>query len=201
MSATELVAAYLRERMRVRVLVPLSLLLASAGWCLAPSAGFQAQSLFVAGAQAFLLVLGFRVWDDYEDRNVDLVHHPERVMVTSERLWPFAVLVVVLGVASTVWVLQLSEPFLRITALAIATGTLSGWYASRRSENWNRVLGGLIVLLKYPFIAFAVAPSLPDPASGRTIVVLGGLYLLICVYEYVDDAELRRIISSRGSLP
>ena len=41
-------------------------------------------------------------------------------------------------------------------SLGIAVGILSLWYGARRLENWNRLTGGLIVLIKYPLIAYAV---------------------------------------------
>jgi len=202
MSMLELIAAYLRERMRARVLVPLALVLALTGWLLVPGAGFDGTEFFVATTQAFVLSLAFRVWDDLEDRSADRLRHPNRVMARSTRTAPFLVLVALLAVAGMTSLLQLSDPLSRWIAVAIAVAVLSVWYSARRSENWNRVAGGHVVLAKYPLIAFAVAPTLPT-ASGfaRSAVVLLGLYAVICAYEYIDDPELRHVFSSRRSLP
>jgi hypothetical protein len=64
------------------------------------------------------------------------------------------------------------------------------------------VAGVHIVLVKYPLIAYAVAPTLPSAETfGRTASVLVGLYVLICAYEYVDDPDLRHVFFSRRSLP
>jgi 4-hydroxybenzoate polyprenyltransferase len=201
MSTRELLAAYVRQRVRPRVLVPLALLLALAGRLLSPLEQFHTGAFVLAMAQAFVFTLAFRVWDDLEDRDADAAHHPERVMGRSGRVAPFVVLIVVLGISGVLSFLALSEPLQRSMAIAVAAGILSGWYAVRPSENWNPVAGGLIVLVKYPLIAYAIAPALPDAPSSRTLVVLGALYAFICAYEYADDAELRHFISSRRSLP
>ena len=202
MSAPELLVAYLRQRVRFRAFVPLALLLATASWWLVPTSAFESGAFVESATQAFVLVLAFRVWDDLEDRNADRARHPERVMARSGRTAPFIAAIALLMVAGIIWLLESRDPLARIVAIAIAACGLSLWYGTRRLENWNRVAGGHIVLAKYPLIAYAVAPTLP-PASTvvRTILLLGGLYALICIYEYVDDPELRQILFSRRSLP
>jgi 4-hydroxybenzoate polyprenyltransferase len=202
MSMLELILAYLRQRMRARVLVPLALILALAGWLLAPAARFDAVAFVVVALEAFVLVLAFRVWDDLEDRIADRLRHPNRVMARSTRTAPFLVLVALLAVAGMTSLLLLSDPLSRWIAIAVAVATLSVWYSTRRSENWNRAAGEHIVSLKYPLIAFAVAPTLPTASAfARSAIVLAGLYTVICIYEYVDDPELRHVFFSRRSLP
>ena len=88
MSAIDLVGAYLRERARPRVFVPLAVLLALTGWALVPVAGFKLGDLTLAAVQAFTLMLAFRVWDDLEDSRTDRVRHPDRVMVQSRPTRP-----------------------------------------------------------------------------------------------------------------
>ena len=201
-SMRDLIVAYLRERVRARVLVPLALLLALTGWLLAPAGGLDSRAFLVATAQAFVLSLAFRVWDDLEDRNADRLRRPHRVMARSTRTAPFLVLVALLAVGGMTSLLQSSDPLPRFIALAAAIAILSVWYATRRLENWNRVAGEHIVSLKYPLIAFVVAPTLPAAAGvGRTVAVLAALYALICIYEYMDDPELRQAFSSWRSLP
>jgi len=67
-SMLDLIVAYLRERVRARVLIPLALSLAFTGWLLVPSASFDAVTIFAATVRAFVFSLAFRVWDDLEDR-------------------------------------------------------------------------------------------------------------------------------------
>lgn len=198
----ELIVAYLRERVRARVFVPLALLLAFTGLMLDPAADFNLPTYLGATARAFVLSLAFRVWDDLEDRNADRVRRPQRIMARSTRTAPFLMLVALFGVGGVTSLLQLSDPLPRFIVLAAAVAILSVWYSTRRLENWNRVAGEHIVLLKYPLIAFVVAPSYPSaPGVSRTVVLLIGLYALICVYEYIDDPELRHAFSSWRSMP
>jgi len=201
-SMGNLIISYLRERVRARVFIPLALLLAVTGGMLPPAGDFELPSFLAATAQAFVLSLAFRVWDDLEDRRADRVRHPHRLLARSTRTAPFLVLVALLGVGGMTSLLQLSDPLPRFIALATAVVIMSIWYSTRRSENWNRVAGEHIVLLKYPLIALVVAPTLPGVSGvARTVGVLAGLYALICLYEYIDDPELRHALSSRRSLP
>ena len=202
MSTHETLLAYLRERMRPSVFVPLALACAFTGWLLAPGLAFDASAFFLAALHAFVLSLAFRVWDDLEDRNADRIRHPHRVMARSTRTAPFLWLVALLAVVGLTSFLQLNDPLPRAIAIATAAGALTIWYSARRSENWNHVAGEHIVLTKYPAIAFATAPTIPDASSFiRTSVLLAALYAVICIYEYIDDPELRHMLSSRRSLP
>jgi 4-hydroxybenzoate polyprenyltransferase len=192
MSSAELIAAYLRERLHARVFVPLVLLIAGAGWALAPAAGFDVREFSLAALRALAIVVMFRVWDDLEDRTIDLRRHRDRIMVSSGRFAPFVLLMVGLAIIGVGSVSFLPEAAPRMIALVVAAGVVCAWYSARPVEKWNPIVGGLVVLAKYPLIAYAVAPVLPTSLlQPRPILVLLALYLLICVYEYVDDRELR----------
>src|SRR5438105_4707949 len=118
MSTPELLAAYLHQRARARLLVPLAFVLASAGCILAPSISFDVVPFFIAASQAFVFTLAFRVWDDLEDRLADRARFPDRVMGICGRTTPFVVLALTLAALGAAAVLQLSDPLPRITALA-----------------------------------------------------------------------------------
>ena len=134
----------------------------------------------------------FRVWDDLEDRPVDFYRHPDRVMVSSMRFAPFAVVMAVLAVVGVASVSLLPGAPSRILALVIAAGVACAWYGARPIEDWNPVVGSHVVLVKYPLIAYAAAPALPvSVLQPRPLVVLFALYLVMCVYEYLSDRELR----------
>src|SRR4051812_40382342 len=102
MSAIDLVGAYLRERARPRLFAPLAVLLALAGWALVPGLGFDTSDVALTAAQAFIFMLAFRVWDDLEDSRADRLRHPDRVMVQSRQIEPFAFLIAALAAVGMV---------------------------------------------------------------------------------------------------
>ncbi|MEP6493894.1 MAG: hypothetical protein ABJF01_14530 [bacterium] len=205
MSTAELIAAYLRQRVRPRVLVPLALMLSGAGWLLVPLPSFDPRRLALSALCAFVIVLTFRVWDDLEDRSLDRRHHAERVMAWSTRTAPFVLLITLLGLAAILLLLPLPGLMPRLIALASAAGIVSAWYGTRPSEKWNPVVGSHVVLAKYPLIAYAVAPSLPvSVLQRRPVAMLLAVYLLLCAYEYLDDPKLRHaflVLFSRSTHP
>jgi 4-hydroxybenzoate polyprenyltransferase len=201
MSALELIAVYIRQRARFRLFVPLSILLAFAGrWLVAPSSA-SAGAVAIAASQALALTFAFRIWDDLEDRDADRDRHRDRVLTITPRIAP----VYLLGFAlfSACLVPLVSETFAvrRLAALSLAAAVLSIWYGVRSRET-HHVLAEHVLAVKYPLIAYAVAPELPaEILTPRIAVVLIVLYLIICVYEYAEDVELRQIFTSRRSVP
>ena len=201
MSATEIVIRYLRERARVRLFAPLALFLATAGSLLVAGGAFRVDAFLWATFGAFVFCLAFRVWDDLEDRSADRVRHSERVMSLVTTTRPFVALIGVLAVGGAALLVQFGGILQRAAALGLAVAILSVWYAGRPSEKWNRLAGEHIVSLKYPLIAYAVAPALPgDSLSWRVVGVLAAVYATVCIYGYVDDPELRHIFASRRSV-
>jgi 4-hydroxybenzoate polyprenyltransferase len=187
MSTFDLIRRYLVERARLGVFVPLALLLALTGRVF-NAGGFGSLSDFlVAASQALILTLAFRIWDDLEDRGRDVHDHPNRVMVVSRRTAPFVMLMLLFAVVGTVPVVLASHAVARLVALDVAIGILLVWYGLR----WRRSLfGGFVVLVKYPAIALTVAPAAPPPLA------LASLYLVVCVFETLDDRALRASITS-----
>ena len=201
MSATEIIVRYLHERARPRLVVSLALFLAVSGLCLVPVTEFRIAALLSSWVQAFVFCLAFRVWDDLEDRRADRVRHPERVMSLAPTTAPFVALIAALVVVGCVLLIPSGDLLRRFAGLGTAVAALSVWYAGRPSENWNRLAGEHIVLLKYPLIAYAAAPSLPiDIGSWRALGVLLAIYATVCAYDYADDPDLRHILISRRSL-
>ena len=188
MSSTELVGRYLAERARLNVFAPLALLVACAGAFTAHGVA-SANAFGVATVQALLLIVAFRVWDDLEDRDRDAREHPERVMVRAGRVSPFVGLACALALGGLVPTMLSPQPG-RLGAVVAGAAVLFVWYRVRPKPATG-VVGGHIVLLKYPAIALSVAPSVPSPA------VLASLYLVLCVYECFDDPSLRASIVAR----
>lgn len=200
MSSTDLVFQYLGERARPRVLVPLAALLAIAGWLVAPATPWSTPRFLAATANAFLWVLAFRVWDDLEDRTRDAREHPTRVMVVDRRTLPFVLLALTLGAAGSVVVMLSDDVRPRVAVLAAAVVMLVIWYRLR-GERTTSVVGGHVVLIKYPAIALALAPALPSfgaQAAWRAAAILAAVYLGLCVYESFDDPQLRASRAARG---
>jgi len=188
MSTFDLLRRYLVERARLGVFIPLAVFLALTGRVFNPSGFGSLPGFLGAASQALILALAFRVWDDLEDRHRDAHDHPNRVMVTSKRTAPFVMLMLVLAIVGIApVVVSASHAVGRLVALDIGIGILLVWYRLR----WRRsVVGGYVVLLKYPAIAVAVAPAAPQPLA------LVSLYLVVCVFETLDDRTLRASITS-----
>jgi hypothetical protein len=67
-------------------------------------------------------------------------------------------------------------------------------YVVRPRDGAGRAAGCYAVLAKYPLIAYAAAPGPLPPASAmwpRRALLLVGIYAAICLFETLDDVELR----------
>jgi 4-hydroxybenzoate polyprenyltransferase len=199
MSALELILAYLRQRARLRLFAPLSIVLALAGRWMVASSSATISAMTLAALEALGLTLAFRIWDDLEDREADRVRHPARVMANASTT-PFYVLGFALSSASVFSLVAASSAVARLATLSIAAALLSIWYRTR-PQHGHHALAEHVLALKYPLIAYAVAPELPSQGvTLRVAVVLVVLYVPICVSAYADDAELRQSLMSRRSV-
>ena len=175
-----MVRAYLRERLRLRLFVPLALVIAAAaretGWELLPAAGF-----------ALLLLVQFRVWDDLADRHHDAIEHPERVLVRAPEVTP------VIGLCGALAVLNLCLAVWR-DGSGIAVGLLAlldlgfGWFYLARAGSKDHSVGGdCLLLAKYPLILLVVAgagiTTAPLQIGGAAVTLYAG----VCVYEAWHD--------------
>ena len=200
MSVLELIAAYLRERARLRLFVPLSILLALTGQWMVPAPSMAFGSLGIAALQALGLVLAFRIWDDLEDRDLDRIRRPTGVMAGARTTTPFHALGFVLTSVAVLSLVAEPSAVQRLGALGIATALLSIWYGVRPNDGGHRAVTEHVLATKYPLIAYAVAPDLANGVvTLRAAIILGALYVLVCVYEYADDVELRQLFTSRRS--
>jgi 4-hydroxybenzoate polyprenyltransferase len=188
MSWAKLVARYLAQRARLRVFVPLSLLLAGSSRVFHAD-GFGAVGDFLVSAGvALALALAFRVWDDMEDRDRDVVEHPDRVMATVPSSTPFVVLSGALTVVAAVGLVATRPITFPLEAITATSIVLHIWYRARGDYRNN-----FVVLLKYPAIAAAVAPGGAPPSPLAIALV----YLVVCAFEVFDDPALRASITSR----
>ncbi|HUQ48968.1 MAG TPA: hypothetical protein VM053_12110 [Gemmatimonadaceae bacterium] len=199
MSRLDIIRRYMIERYPARRFVVLAILLSGTGILAAPVAhradlvGMFASP--IRGALiAYLIVLAFRVWDDLEDRNHDVVAHPDRITVSPEATAPLRKLALMSGGAATTLFAFGVEPLYRLLICALLVIALAVWYRTRRSLSPSPVFAAHIVLAKYPVIAYLVAPGTLADGSRVAVAtpVFIAIYLLLCIHEALDDPELFR---------
>lgn len=128
-------------------------------------------------------ILVFRLWDDLADREHDRLRHPERVLVKAQDLTPFIV-VLVAGLLSVAFLLRGDVRQLLVYLGLVAL--LAVLYHSPLEKVLARSARSGLVLLKYPlFVSLLVTPSFRAWLAGI------GLYVLLLVYEWRDDPDLR----------
>ena len=145
----------------------------------------------VAALTALVLELAFRVWDDIEDRSRDAREHPSRVTVVADSVAPLIAFAIVLGAHRRC----ARRASVRARATRLAPSARRSRFSARGIgcglRRRVRVVNGHVVLLKYPRSAFAAI------ADGAVAGALVSLYLVLCVYEIVDDPSLRASIVAR----
>jgi 4-hydroxybenzoate polyprenyltransferase len=189
-------AAYLRTRLPAPRFGPLGLALVLAALAGGPVPG--PGTLAWQAALATSLLLQFRLWDDLADRERDRRRHPGRVLVAARSLGPFHALH---GAAAGAAVLLLAtgpDPGRRLAVYGLLALALALWYGPGRRRWPQPVLGYHVVLAKYPVFACLLGggPAHPVP---RLLAILS-LYLGLCVYEVLHDAEVARAPGARGAL-
>jgi 4-hydroxybenzoate polyprenyltransferase len=131
-----------------------------------------------------LLVVAFRIGDDIFDRERDRARYPNRVAVRAETIDALAI------VAACIWssAAALVTLLVGIDALGLLlalTLWLAAWYRLRGPRS---AMGERTLLLKYP--VFLAVLTGPGPAlSPRGLLTAVVVYLTVCAYEWVHDAE------------
>jgi hypothetical protein len=141
------------------------------------SAGSVGLELGLQVLSAFCLVAAFRIWDDIADRSTDAAKASERVLLQITDLRPFWTTSLICWSLGTVGSLLLVGPVGPglLLGTALCFGVLYSLKLGHRAH-W--------VLLKYPVIVAALG------ATEWTTLAL--VYLCFCIYERIDDPELRR---------
>jgi 4-hydroxybenzoate polyprenyltransferase len=193
-SLIDTAAAYLRERYASPVFVALAALLAATGLMISPGP-VTAAALVRSFAIAYLLVLAFRIGDDLADARRDGVEHPDRVLVRATDRRPFIALLIAAAVFAGALIATMPEPVARLIAIGGAALLLGVWYAARGGA--KPLFAAHVVLLKYPVIALAAAPALPQSVTGSVVSTLVALYAVLCAYETFDDPVLHASPAAR----
>lgn len=207
MSSAETMRRYLSERYPSQRFVLLALVLAAAGLLAVPTSehlGTVAalSSGLRASFVAYLIVLSLRLWDDLEDRERDARLHPDRITVRVASVTPLRYLQWVSAAVASVFIATGAQPTTRLIVLSLLVTLLGIWYRARVSLAPSSVVVAHVVLLKYPVIAYLVAPGVVRGVSGLALAapVLMTVYLLLCIHEGVDDPELRHSRIARAVL-
>jgi hypothetical protein len=189
-STNRLIVTYVTQRARLQALLPLSFVIAAVAWTGAGLSAFRPPEFVATVAQALVLVFAFRIWDDIEDRRYDAANHPDRVLASSNRIAPFVVFAVALGAAGMIPAVLIARLAEQLAVINLAIIVLIAWY-HRRANDGPSVANAHVVLLKYPLIAFALAPVRPRMPA------IVALYLALCAFEVFDDPALRASTRAR----
>jgi hypothetical protein len=128
-------------------------------------------------------ILVFRLWDDLADREHDRLRHPERVLVIAQDLMPFIV-VLLAGLLLVAFLLR--DDVRQLLVYLGVVALLAVLYHGGLEKVLARSARSALVLLKYPlFVYLLVTPT------GRAWLAGLGLYVLLLVYEWRDDPDLR----------
>ena len=175
-----MVVDYLRERFRLRLFVPLALLIAAT--VVVPSASWT--SYTVDCGFALLLLAQFRVWDDLADRARDRVEHPGRVLTNAgeaTQVVAFCGALAVLNICLAVW---RDATGTAVGVLATLNAALAVWYLARTHRS---VAGEQLLLAKYPAMLAIVGGARLLEAPVQILSAATALYLVVCLYEAWHD--------------
>lgn len=198
MSWNKALGQYLCTRFPVVQFVPLAVFIAAAG--LAPAPPGPLSEWVMAAALALILVLQFRLWDDIADRERDCESHPERVICQTRNIKPFLVAALSLTVLSGLLLAWYHGQNTRSAAYLLLCVTLFAWYRLRPTPTASGLLNSMLVLLKYPVIAWLI--STPGAVSDAPLLCscLFSVYLIFIIFEILDDHRLRQLPGATSSL-
>jgi 4-hydroxybenzoate polyprenyltransferase len=189
---------YLRTRVPVRIYLPLALFLTVAG-----QAGGRPPGLlglvFLVGL-AYVLVLGFRLWDDLIDRERDRFRHPDRALSQAGSVRVFRGFLIVAFAVATAMVASREGAASRLAVVAILCAALFVWYRVRRRFRAGGIANYHVVLLKYPVIVCVLGSPSSETGLSRLLMAMVLVYLCFCIYEVLHDADLRAAQGARAAL-
>jgi hypothetical protein len=176
---------YAAERLlTVRVALVLIALVA----CIVASTwGLQTSNVSLLILLAAALLVQFRVWDDYADRDYDALRNPGRVMVTSAHARAFlgTAIVAALPIGAAIGFIG---GFSALGLYAILLGTFALLY-SAPGRAMPRLARDQLVLVKYPVILWLCAPG---AAPMRWMRLAIGLYCAVAIFDLWSDRPRAR---------
>jgi 4-hydroxybenzoate polyprenyltransferase len=176
-----MLTAYVAERLPVRLVMPLTGLLALA----ATGAEWHSTRTLAADAGlALLLFVQFRVWDDLADRERDARAHPHRVLVNAASAMPAVLLCLGLAAVSLTWIAIRDGASSSVVILLAVNGAVAVLYARRGPRT---TAGDHVLLAKYPAIVLITAGARIETHSVAVLLAAAAVYLGACVYEAWHD--------------
>lgn len=175
-----MITAYLCERFRPKVFVPLAMVIAAA----AAAGSVELARLGFEAAFALLLLAEFRLWDDLADRRADRATHPDRVLVRRASVRRFIALVMALALVNVTIAFVRDGLALSLWTILALHVALALWYARRSGRT---LAGDQLLLAKYPafVVIVAGARTVTDPLTIG--LAAGVLYAAVSVYEAWHD--------------
>ena len=173
---------YRRERLPLRLVLTVSLLLAAAAAIAVSSYGWTA--LLWNLVLAALMFVQFRIWDDLADIERDRDEFPGRVLCNVSQRTPFWFAVVGFFMTAGLGILCLKSQVSAITFGALNMLFLLWYHAIRRF--FGRLLNVIAVLAKYPAFVFVIADA-PIQYRARTATIVSVVYVGACLYEVLHN--------------
>lgn len=198
MSWSKAIGQYLCTRFPVMQFVPLSVFIAAAG--LAPAPPGSLSEWVLAAALALILILQFRLWDDIADRERDRALNPGRVLCQAHDIKPFLVTAMVLSVLCGVLLAWYHDQSARNAVYLLLCTMLFVWYRLRPALKEQGLLNSILVLFKYPVIAWLISNPAALPDTPLLFSCLLSVYLIFILFELLDDHNLRRQPGATSSL-
>ncbi len=188
-----MVVDYLRERFRLRLFVPLALVIAGA--VVVPPASWT--SYAIDCGFALLLLAQFRLWDDLADRDRDRVEHPGRVLVRNGEGTQVIALCGALAVLNICLAVWRDASGVSVGVLAALTAALAVWYLARTRRS---VAGEQLLLAKYPAMVATVGGARLLDSPVQILAAAAALYLIVCAYEVWHDpaSPLARLVGGHS---
>lgn len=190
--------SYLYTRFPATRFIPLAIFLATAGLAASPPA--QVSHWLLAAALALTLTLQFRLWDDIADRDHDRETHPTRVLCHTRDIKPFLIAATALFVLNGALLAWHHAPGSRPVAYLALCTYLLAWYRFRPVAAQAGMLNSLLVLVKYPVIAWLIGIPSTDTDPVLLLSCLFSVYLIFIIFEILDDHSLRQIPGAMFSL-
>jgi hypothetical protein len=184
---------YLRERFRLRLFVPLALLIAATA--VVPPASWT--SYAIDCGFALLLLAQFRLWDDLADRDRDRIEHPGRVLVRDGDATEIVAVCGALAVLNICLAAWRDASGIAVGVLGALTAALGVWYLARTRRS---VAGEQLLLAKYPAMIAIVAGVRLLEAPVQILAAAIALYVMVCAYEAWHDpaSPLARLVGGHS---